>query len=402
MDGLHASHTRHHDFTSTNVTQMQPCFYNVDGRFRCRKPGLALRLEPGGWPGATGHRPANVSQQSSLPIQQIPRRIVQTGISFVASLASHALQMRTWWEHNPEYEYIFFGEEDAQTWVESHAAHQEAAAYRGLRIGASRADLFRVLFLKYEGGVYADIDMEAGRPLRELITAQASAVVTAHWNFEFLAFEPNHPIVVETARRITWNVQQQLAATAALLASPARSENVPARRIANGQHGSNNEPKDVKVSCVVLAAARRRSAVSQCVHDVTGPLTWLVAVHDVSRHAGCSLRPHHLRVDYRDAVCERAQGDAIRRTLQCTQTGKKLDAEVPGWDCAAVRHWDCRYCRNVVCKRCSTTHHWTKTQIARQESSVARQASTFFHTAAEDQDAATTTTGGAGRLHAQT
>ena len=360
---LQKSHTRFHNFSSVGVIHERPCFYDAAGGLRCRKP-LAPLLHSSGasLPPSGGFRPANTTLLSQVKEQRIPRTIVQVGVSFAHAMATHASHMRTWWTLNPEYNYRFFGEADAHTWVEARASREEARAYGALLVDASRADLFRSLFLKYDGGVYADIDMEAGRPLREVITPHASAVVTYFWSFEFFAFEPGHPMIAQTARTVTTNVLQQLLATATLQATAAlQAVRAPHARRAAGARGKHSEA----VSCVDAAAARRRSLARTCIHDLTGPLSWLGAVHNATLEGGCSLRPGHLLIDFRDQICGQAQNDAIRRTLQCQPATRKENVEVPTWECAgAARHWDCRYCKNVACPRCSSTH-WMKAALPR-------------------------------------
>ena len=60
---------------------------------------------------------------------------------------------------------------------------------------ARRADLFRVLFLKAIGGVWADLDLELRTPLAQVLPPQASSVVSSTWNFAFLAYQPRHPLL---------------------------------------------------------------------------------------------------------------------------------------------------------------------------------------------------------------
>jgi hypothetical protein len=164
------------------------------------------------------HRVATVRE--GMPAQAVPRHIVQTGSSWPHALRHHHKWMRSWLDLNPEYEYSFFGDEHARRFVEKHGERREVAAYRRILTGSQRADLFRVIFLKVAGGIYADLDEELRRPMSELfggtdesgekIPHRATAVIGAFWPFEFLVFAPLHPILVETAKIMSDNILLQV------------------------------------------------------------------------------------------------------------------------------------------------------------------------------------------------
>ena len=110
-----------------------------------------------------------------------------------------------------------------------HCSAAERAAYRRALVGAQRADLFRVLWLKLVGGVYADLDLELRMPLRQAFDraaglddssratnfrgwaalppdnrTEASLVAWdfSGWNFAFLAYERDHPLLTSVTRSI--------------------------------------------------------------------------------------------------------------------------------------------------------------------------------------------------------
>lgn len=103
--------------------------------------------------------------------------------------------MQSWWELNPEYEYVFFSDAQALQWVAKHATATELQVYKALRLGPQRCDVFRLLYCKLVGCVYADLDQQLFRPLRELIPPDASAVAGSIWPYEWLMFEarPSNP-----------------------------------------------------------------------------------------------------------------------------------------------------------------------------------------------------------------
>ncbi|MBE0653157.1 MAG: glycosyl transferase, partial [Bacteroidales bacterium] len=71
----------------------------------------------------------------------------------------------TWIENNPEYEYRFFDDDDMIDFVSTDfPAYLEA--FKRIKYGASKADLWRYLIMYKHGGVYADMDCRCINPLR--------------------------------------------------------------------------------------------------------------------------------------------------------------------------------------------------------------------------------------------
>ncbi len=69
---------------------------------------------------------------------------------------------------NPGWTVRYYTDEDCLVWVRKHCPELRDA-YLSFPRGIHRADLFRILVLYFEGGVYADIDIECIRPLDELL-----------------------------------------------------------------------------------------------------------------------------------------------------------------------------------------------------------------------------------------
>eukprot|EP00316_Scyphosphaera_apsteinii_P001714 CAMPEP_0119325888 /NCGR_PEP_ID=MMETSP1333-20130426/66939_1 /TAXON_ID=418940 /ORGANISM="Scyphosphaera apsteinii, Strain RCC1455" /LENGTH=293 /DNA_ID=CAMNT_0007334031 /DNA_START=172 /DNA_END=1050 /DNA_ORIENTATION=- len=206
-----------------------------------------------------------------LAAQAIPRRIWQTGKTFVGALKIHGWYMREWWELNPEYRYDFISDEEAASFVAEHATGTEQRAYRALLIGAQRADLFRILCLKYKGGVYADVDTRLVAPLQSVIPPLASGLAGRFWGSEFLVFEPYHPILTAAAALISHNVLQQ----------------VGLHRQGKGCRGA-----------------------TACVLHVTGPMAYRRAVSYAANASGCG---HRLP----EKPCKTATDPVFRRTQVC-------------------------------------------------------------------------------------
>ena len=249
------------------------------------------------------------ADRTDLPAQSIPRHIVQTGKSWAEALQTGRNQqyVRSWLDLNPEYEYSFFGDVHAARWVASHCDAREQAAYRRLLTGSQRADLFRVLFLKAAGGVYADLDAELRRPLATFmggvdssgrtVPRNSSAVTGRFWPFEWLMFEPSHPILEAAAAIMVDNVLQQVS--------------WQANRSSNSCHGPH-----------------------ECVIRVTGPMAYTSGV------GSATMAQCHSRVRLpRQALCQAHATDSrIRRIHICDgDVGTAFNV----WSCGIVRHWDC-------------------------------------------------------------
>jgi hypothetical protein len=118
--------------------------------------------------------------------------------------------------HNPEYELIFFVDDDIDRFVCQNYP-KLAPHFSKLRSGASRVDVWRMMVMKQYGGVYLDFDMSA---IGHLPIHDQDSVVSGlgcwshlpsghgglfeHWN---LAFQPNHPLISTTLEFIERNLR---------------------------------------------------------------------------------------------------------------------------------------------------------------------------------------------------
>ena len=71
------------------------------------------------------------------------------------ALRKHGEHMRTWWKLNPEYEWLLFDERTCSEFVWRFCSANERLAYFRALVGAQRADLFRVYFLRSAAGTAA-------------------------------------------------------------------------------------------------------------------------------------------------------------------------------------------------------------------------------------------------------
>jgi mannosyltransferase OCH1-like enzyme len=79
---------------------------------------------------------------------------------------------RTWTVKNPGYRYEVLTDDNADQYVEHHFGPlglnrpDIVNVYKSLNAKIIKSDLLRYLIMYVEGGVYADIDVEAIRPVR--------------------------------------------------------------------------------------------------------------------------------------------------------------------------------------------------------------------------------------------
>lgn len=78
----------------------------------------------------------------------IPRQIVMTTGDTAKALKKHHEHMRTWWDLNPEYDWALFDETTCSDFVRRFCTPSEKLAYFRALVGAQRADLFRVYYLR--------------------------------------------------------------------------------------------------------------------------------------------------------------------------------------------------------------------------------------------------------------
>ena len=144
--------------------------------------------------------------ESSSGAQLIPRTIMQTNLRDVIP-PSMRRALTSILEKNPEYNYTFYSDRRARQFVAENFDSVTLAAFDDIIPGAFKADLFRLCWLHHYGGVYLDMDMEAGtaplssiiRPTDRLVTAVDCS--NGYIYNAFVAAVPQHPYIAEALRR---------------------------------------------------------------------------------------------------------------------------------------------------------------------------------------------------------
>ena len=121
---------------------------------------------------------------SQKPLSQLtstgtlfPKKIWQTWkVDPLSFDQRDALTAKTWTAKNPDYRYEVLTDDNDMTWIEQYYGPEGLGRedivefYRNVNATIIRADLLRYLIMYAEGGVYADIDVEALKPVHRWMT----------------------------------------------------------------------------------------------------------------------------------------------------------------------------------------------------------------------------------------
>jgi hypothetical protein len=146
--------------------------------------------------------------------RRIPRIIHQTWYEDLTAIRyPHLQRMQHSWKLSG-WEYRFYTDQDARVYIHSNYPSRFVDAYDCIVPGAFKADLFRLLVLLKEGGVYADIDLQLDANLDQFITKDMSFFVPRDvpldywpdsnyclWN-GLLGASPGHPIVAKAVETL--------------------------------------------------------------------------------------------------------------------------------------------------------------------------------------------------------
>lgn len=151
--------------------------------------------------------------------QLIPKIIIQTAKNNICSFAEYNAVM-TFIDLNPEYEYMFFNNDDCIDFLNKNFDKNVCEAYDNLIPGAYKADLFRCCILKKIGGCYFDIKQINRTPLREFILAIDELVLCkdladAYYNALMCAI-PNNSSINLLIDNIIENVKNKYYGTCSL------------------------------------------------------------------------------------------------------------------------------------------------------------------------------------------
>jgi len=143
---------------------------------------------------------------------KIPKRIFQT---FETKYFSSEFQniVDSWKEYNPTYTYTLYDAIEREEFIEQHFDIKVLNAYRRIKPGAFKADLWRYCVLYIYGGVYVDIDTLCFRSIDTFLKEDTEfmTVVDLGESYRlsngFIASIPKSPILMYSIKYIIHNVE---------------------------------------------------------------------------------------------------------------------------------------------------------------------------------------------------
>ena len=152
---------------------------------------------------------SNGGPQHSFSTKRIPRIIHQTWWEdLTADRYPHLQRLQNSWKASG-WDYRFYTDSSARSYIQEHFPDRFVQAYDAIVPGAFKADLFRLLVLLREGGIYADIDVQLDVNLDEFVTPELGFFVPRdvaidHWpaaNYclwnGLMGAAPGHPIIAQ-------------------------------------------------------------------------------------------------------------------------------------------------------------------------------------------------------------
>lgn len=111
---------------------------------------------------------------------------------------------------SPDFEYRYVSTEGRLEYIRNNTSQEIFEAYEKLTDGAAQADLWRMITLSKEGGVYMDIDAHAVWPISKMIQEDDDEVFLMnkeHYTNYFIASCKNNPHLEKTVSIIVSNIQ---------------------------------------------------------------------------------------------------------------------------------------------------------------------------------------------------
>lgn len=147
---------------------------------------------------------------ASTPDRRIQKIIWQTNYTPNVTIdAALNFRVNRWFA--PDFEFHFVTDEERGAFIRKHFPGRFSDAYDRLKVGAAKADLWRVLVLYVHGGIYLDIDANlAMKPSKflgpdqdELVVFDKSGKLTNY----FLASSKGNPKFLRVAEQIVANIE---------------------------------------------------------------------------------------------------------------------------------------------------------------------------------------------------
>ena len=108
-----------------------------------------------------------------------------------------------------DFEYHYVSTEDRDEYMKNYASERVYAAFKRLTDGAAQADLWRLVVLYNEGGIYMDIDATLVQPLSKIIEGNQQVFIKNYEEFTnfFLATAPQSELFAEFIEKVVKNIE---------------------------------------------------------------------------------------------------------------------------------------------------------------------------------------------------
>ena len=139
------------------------------------------------------------------PKSKIPRYIFQSWKTNMLKpkLCANVLQ---WIDLNPEYDYFLFDDEASARFIKQEYGSQIHDAYKCVKVGAARCDIWRLLIIYLLGGIYFDFDVRPKSsfeswgfhhdPNRTVVTGRACKHMKGGCAHQWgLIYTPQHEVI---------------------------------------------------------------------------------------------------------------------------------------------------------------------------------------------------------------
>ncbi|KAL8674189.1 MAG: hypothetical protein Q9168_001397 [Polycauliona sp. 1 TL-2023] len=199
-----------------------------------------------------GARPRGSKAVHRDPLEPIPNKIWQLYLGGRDIPEDYQKWIKSWEAKNPSYEHIVLDDEAGDEFVRRHYSHEPYVMNTYLGLGGTifRCDYLRYLVLAAVGGIYADSDTNAIKPIDDWLPeyqySQARAIVGLEWDIlgrpelspgiylpvQFcqwaLAFSPHHPLMERMVQAVTREMHDLAIAEGVSLPDlhPRRNEDV--------------------------------------------------------------------------------------------------------------------------------------------------------------------------------
>jgi alpha 1,6-mannosyltransferase len=132
----------------------------------------------------------------------IPKIIWQTYKNNFKDLPDYALSAaETWINKNPEWQYNYMSDDDVMDFVRENFGHRWEKIFNSCPVGVMKADIWRIMVLYINGGMYTDLDTTCNVPIdswldkisdKKIILNAEHEIHIQQWTF---LSEKNHPIL---------------------------------------------------------------------------------------------------------------------------------------------------------------------------------------------------------------